>query len=209
MNNKQLYEIRLEDYSAPRYASAVKSYYGTKNDINNLICHLRNDDSIRARYSETIVAFETYDGTNLPVHNVAGQIVPILTSVQELSRLETRLTAPVWNFTACAGGIYPCRAKGVTLCQNLIHTDNGYERCLKAQILDLEICFQRFGWCRPNDVVWGFPGIVTWENEYHSLNLYVSQQHYGFDELEQATADVGNIHCINLGVMIANLLGEG
>ena len=209
MNNKQLYEIRLEDYSAPRYASAVKSYYGTKNDINNLICHLRNDDSIRARYSETIVAFETYDGTNLPVHNVAGQIVPILTSVQELSRLETRLTAPVWNFTECTGGIYPCRAEAVTVCQNLIRTDNGYERCLKAQVLNLEICFQRFGWCQPHDVIWGFPGIVTWDNDYHSLNLYVSQQHYGFDELEQATADVGDIHCINLGVLIADLLGEG
>lgn len=209
MEKKQLYEIRLEDYSARRYTAAVKSYYGTREDIDRLADHLRSDAGTRTRYMETIEAVENYDGANLPVHNVAGQIMPILTAVEELSRLETRLTNAVWNYTACTGGIYPCRAEAITLCQNLIRTDNGYERCLKAQIRDLEICFQRFGWCRPNEVGWGFPGIVTWENDCHTLNLFVSQQRYGFDEQEQAMADVGDIRRIDLGAIIADIVGEG
>ena len=54
MNEKQFYEIRLEDYSFPRYSSAIKSYYGTREDIDRLIAYLKDDDNLRVRYSETI-----------------------------------------------------------------------------------------------------------------------------------------------------------
>ncbi len=136
-------------------------------------------------------------------------INPILFPVREVCRFETRLMNPTWNFNAYNGGIYPCRADAVAVCQNLIRTENGYERCLKARVKGLEICFQRFGWSYSTDVVWGFPGIVTWDNDLHSLNLFVSQQQYGFNELAQATADVADIGRIDLAVMVADILGEG
>ncbi len=209
MNNKQFYEIQLEDYSSPRYTSAAKAYYGTWQDILALIDRLRQNEDTSARYSEIIEAVETYDKDNVPNHTVAGKIYPILFPVREVCRFETRLMNPTWNFNAYNGGIYPCRADAVAVCQNLIRTENGYERCLKARVKGLDICFQRFGWSYSTDVVWGFPGIVTWDNDLHSLNLFVSQQQYGFNELAQATADVADIGRIDLAVMVADILGEG
>ena len=209
MENKQLYEIRLEDYSLPRYASASKAYYGTWRDILAFTDRLRKSEDTSVRYCEIIDAVASYDKDNIPNHTVAGNTYPILVPVKEVCRFETRLTNPVWDFKAHYGSIYPCQAKAASVCQSLIRTNDGYERCLKARILGLQICFQRLGWSIPEDIAFGFPGIVSWENKIHSLNLFVSQQHYDWDELALATADVADISRIDLGVMVADILGEG
>lgn len=209
MNNKQLYEIRLEDYSFPRYASKVKSYFGARDDIDKLIAYLKDDDNLRVRYSETIEAAETYDGTNVPIHNVAGQMFPILISVQEVCRFETQLADQSWTHMTHDGQSYPCKAATVDICQNLIRTETGYERCFKARVSGLCVCFQGPGWARINNSIWGFPGVITWDDGDHTLNLFVSQAHYDFSELDAATADVGNVQKIDLSVISADILGEG
>ena len=100
MNNKQYYEINLEDYSFPRYASAVKSYFGTMDDIINLMVRLADNDWTRIRYQETIDAAEYYDLDPEITPPVAGQVMPILTPVQEICRFETQLTDQDWYYTA-------------------------------------------------------------------------------------------------------------
>lgn len=208
MNEKQFYEIRLEDYSFPRYSSAIKSYYGTREDIDRLIAHLKDDDNLRVRYSETIEAVESYDGTNVPVHSVAGQIFPILTPVEEVCRFETQLADQNWTYVNQQDEVYPCKASTVEVCQNLIRTENGYERCLKVKTFGICISYQGYGWVCPNGVIKGFPGTVTFHDNFrHSMNLFVSQAHYSVDEFAQAMADMVNTDRIDLTAIAADIVG--
>lgn len=209
MNNEKIYEITLEDYSFPRYASEVKSYYGTLDDIINLMVRLSDNDWTRTRYQETIEAAEYYDLDNEITHTVAGQVLPILTPVREICRFETRLNNQHWDYTTTGGVVYPCWAYEVEVCQSLIQTENGYERCLRATLSDLSFCHQSVGWLNVNNAIKGFPGVVTFDDNCHKLNLFVSQHHYEFDELDAATADVVNVNTINLAAIMADIIAEG
>ena len=55
---KQLYRIYLEDYSYPRSISMVKPYYGTMDEIINLMAYLSESMGTSMRYQETIGAVE-------------------------------------------------------------------------------------------------------------------------------------------------------
>lgn len=209
MNNEKIYEITLEDYSFPRYASAVKSYYGTMEDIINQMVRLSDNDWTRTRYQETIDAAEYYDLDDQITHTVAGQVLPILTPVQEVCRFETKLSNQRWEYMSYNGAVYPCWANEVDVCQSLIRTESGYERCLKATISGLNICHHGTGWITIGNLIKGFPGVVTWDGEHHNLNLFVSQAHYEFDELDTATSDVVDVSTIDLSAIMADILAEG
>ena len=210
MNKEKMYEIVLEDYSFPRHASALKSYYGTIEDMINLMVRLADNDWTRTRYQETIDAAEYYDLDDQITHTVAGQVLPVLTPVQEVCRFETHLSNQRWDYVAFSGAVYPCWAFEVDVCQSLIRTESGYERCLKATISGLSICHHGTGWTTPGSQIKGFPGIVTCDgDEHHTMNLFVSQYHYEFDELAMATADVVDVSRINLTAIMADILAEG
>lgn len=209
MNKKHLYEIRLEDYSFPRHSSAIKSYYGTWDDIGNLINHLNGDTNTRVRYRETIEGVQNYDEAQVPVHNVAGHILPVLTPVQEVSRFETQLTDQHWFYRAHGDEVYPCKADTLDICQILVHTGSDYVRCLRVQTYNLRICYHGLGWIHPNDMVKGFPGIITPEDNRHTMNLFAPLQHYTLDKLTQATADLTGISMTDLTVFSADMVGLG
>ena len=96
----------------------------------------------------------------------------------------------------------------VDVCQNLIRTENGYERCLKVNTFGVCISYQGHGWVCPNNVLKGFPGIVTFHDNFrHSMNLFVSQSHYSFDEFAQAMADTVNTDRIDLIALAADIVG--
>lgn len=169
MMNKEIFEIKLEDYRFPRYASAVKSYYGTMDDIVNLMVRLSDSDWTRTRYQETIDAAEFYDLDTEVTHIVAGQAFPILTPVEEVARFETQLTNRSWYYTAYNGAVYPCWAEKLDICQTLIRTGDGYQRCLKAFVSGLNICHHGTGWTTPGSAIKGFPGMVTFDGTSHSI----------------------------------------
>lgn len=209
MNNKQYYEINLEDYSFPRYASAVKSYYGTMDDVINLMVRLADNDWTRIRYQETIDAAEYYDLDPEITHTVAGQVLPILTPVEEIARFETKLTNRSWYYTAYNGVVYPCWAENLDVCQTLIRAGDGYRRCLRASVSGLNVCHHSIGWANPTDVIKGFPGMVSWDGEHHTMNMFVPQAHYDFEAQDQAIADVVNVSTVDLSAIMADILAEG
>ena len=208
MNDKQIYEISLEDYSFPRYMSITKSYFGTKNDITDLIDHLRSDGSIRTRYNETIDAFLNYEEDKIPVHSVAGRVFPILTPVQEISRFETKLEDHEWLYTTRNSEVYPFQADTVDICQILVRRKTDYVRCLRVQVSNLSICRHGMSWVCPGDGIYGFPGIITQDGERHSMRLFAPQQHYRLDSLARATADLADIKKLKLSIFSEDMLGE-
>ena len=58
--NEQYFEIQLEDYSIPEILPFPKKYYGTLNQIGELIKHLAADPATSIKYATTISAFEDY-----------------------------------------------------------------------------------------------------------------------------------------------------
>ena len=209
MMNQEMYEIKLEDYRYPRYTSAIRAYYGTMEDIINLMAYLSDNDCTRTRYRETIEAAEYYDQDPEIKHNVAGQLFPVLTQVVEVARFEIQFSTKNWSYTAHNGAVYPCCAENVYACQSLIRTEEGYQRCLRASASGLSICRASLGWICPNDAIMGFPGMVTWDGKHHTMNMSVPVAHYSFEQQDRAFADVTDINSIDLSVIVGDILAEG
>ena len=209
LEKKQIYEICLENYYYPRYASVTKSYYGTREDIDHLMAHLAQNPWTAMRYQETIAAVENYDLDNQTTHRIVGQEFPILTPVQEICRFETTLSDHKWNYKSYNGSVVACCAKQIHVCQILIQDGDGFERCLSASTEHLGICLHSPGWCYVNGILRGFPGIVTWDGDHtHKMHLFASQEHYTPDQLAQARADLTDPDRIDLSVLMADIFGE-
>ena len=210
LNREEIYEICLEDYTKPRYTSAIQTYYGTEDEIRDLMERLRNSTNGAAvRYSETIEAVEYYDLDNELTHTVAGQTLPILKPVEEVCRIETQINNQYWNYQTYEGAIIRCYASRVDVSQCLIATDSGYERCVKASFTGLGVHHHGIGWVNPCNHFKGFPGMVIFDGERATATLFASQMHYDPEELDAAMADTMDVTKIRPSVAVADILGEG
>ena len=206
---EQIFELTLEDYTKPRYMSATKSYYGTKAEIDALMDRLYEDSACRTRYQETAEAVKFYDLDDDLTHNVAGQTLPILTPVREISRAEAHLDSYSWNYTAFDGTVYPCRYSEVKAVQSVIETETGYEHCVQADIFGLQVHYPGIGWANLAASVHGFPKMVTYANGVHSMALAVSQEHYNPDELRSILSMIIYPDNIEPSLLVADIIGEG
>lgn len=210
LNREEIYEICLEDYTKPRYTSAIQTYYGTEDEIRNLMERLRNSTNGAAvRYNETIEAVEYYDLDNELTHTVAGQTLPILKPVEEVCRVETQINNQYWNYQTYEGSIIRCYASRVDVSQCLIATDSGYERCVKASFAGLGVHHHGVGWVNPCNHFKGFPGMIVFDGERATATLFASQMHYDPEELDVAMADTMDATKIRPSVAVADILGEG
>lgn len=205
----QIYELNLEDYSCPRYTSAIKPYYGTMDEIIEFMIRLENHPEAYSRYKETLDAAEYYDLDNDVTHTIAGQTLPILNPVEEISRLETIRQDARWEYKAYNGTLYPCYASEIEMRQSLVETKLGYELCVQANITGLLVCFPGIGWMCPNSFIRGFPGMVSFEDNTHHMALAVSQMHYEFDERDLAMADATNPNSVDPACLVADIIAEG
>ena len=115
----QIFELKLEDYSRPRYMSALKSYYGTMDNLIEFMVRLEDNPNTCTRYKDTLHAAEFFDLDNEVDHTIAGQTLPVFVPVKELSAIETVLHDPSWVYTTYSGAQYPCKPS-VSACSNLL-----------------------------------------------------------------------------------------
>lgn len=204
-----LFAITLEDYACPRYLPVTKSYYGSMDEMVDFMIRLEDNPATGARYKETLDAAEYYDLDNDMTHTVAGQTLPIFVPVVEVSRLETTRQDVRWEYKTYGGTVYPCYASKIEMRQSLIETPSGYELCVQANIIGLQVCYHGVGWLCPNGTIKGFPGMVTFGDNTHKMALAVSQYHYEFNEYDLAMADATNPYSVNLACLVADILAEG
>lgn len=210
LNREEIFEICLEDYTQPRYKSAIRTYYGTEDEIHNLMDRLANSATGAAvRYAETIEAVEYYDLDNEITHTVAGQTLPVLKPVEEICRCKNKITNQYWNYYTYEGSVVRCYASEIDVYQSLIATASGYERCVKASFAGLCVYHHGVGWVNPCNHFKGFPGMVTFDGERATAALFASQMHYEPDELDDAMADVMDVTKIRPSVAAGDILGEG
>ena len=121
LNREEIFEICLEDYTQPRYKSAIRTYYGTEAEIHGLMDRLASSTTGAAvRYNETIEAVDYYGLDDEITHTVAGQTLPVLKPVEEICRFEAQLSEKYWNYTTHDGVTIPCYASKLDICQCLI-----------------------------------------------------------------------------------------
>lgn len=210
LDREEIFEICLEDYTQPRYKSAIRTYYGTEEEICALMDRLRNSTTGAAvRYNETIEAVAYRDLDDEITHTVAGQTLPILKPVIEFCRYETQLCDMHWDYTTYEGAVIRCHADEINLCQSLIGAYGGFERCVKASLAGLRIYHPGVGWVDPSNHCKGFPGMVVFDGKYATTALFASQEHYEPEEFDAAMADVVDITKFRLSVVVADILGEG
>ena len=205
----QIFQLKLEDYSRPRYMSALKSYYGTMDDLIAFMIRLEDNPNTCTRYKDTLHAAEFFDLDNEVDHTIAGQTLPVFVPVKELSAIETVLHDPSWVYTTYSGAQYPCKASQIELRQTLIQTDTCFERSVQAGITGLQVCYPCIGWVCPNGNVKGFPGMITYDGNTYSMALAAAQAHYDFEEYDWAMRDAMNVSTVDLGFLVADILAEG
>ena len=205
----QIFELKLEDYSRPRYMSALRPYYGTMNEIIEFMIQLEDNPNTCTRYQETLDAAEYYDLDNELPHTIAGQTVTIFEPAAEISRLETTRCDVRWDYTAHSGSVYPCYASKIEMCQSLMETKSGYELCLRANITGLQVCYPGVGWIGLTGIAKGFPYMVTFADNTYQMALAAAQAHYEFSEYHLAMADALNPDSVNLSCLVADILAEG
>ena len=208
-NTKEIFEIKLEDYSRPRYDSSVCNYYGTYEEISELMTRVKNIDGAKTRYWDTIESVEYFGLDEEFVHIVAGQVFPILTPVHEVCRFNTTLLDQHWEYITHQGEKIPCYASRVDVLQSLITSENGYERCIRAKFSGLSIFRHGLGWVNPCNATVGFPGMVTWDGERHITSLLSSQMTYAPEDLQLAVNDTVDVSTISLAQAVADIIGEG
>lgn len=209
LNDQQMYCIHLEDYSYPRYAAVTRRYFGTMDDIKNLMERLSCYDGAQIRYKEMIDGINSYSVNKNVTHMVVGKEFQLLTPMSERCRQEFQLKNQEWTFKGFHETIYPMKASRVDVCQTLLEGENEICRCLKATFYDLCYCMHNGGWLFPDDYISGFPGMITYSgNNKHEMNLYACQQSYDLQDYDQAMKDMMNPSCINLSDVCVDLLGE-
>ena len=73
MKNKQFYRIRLTDYARPGFSSGWKDYYGTQEEIEELIIAIRNNKSIDNDVDGLYAALTKFkSGNKTCEHTAAG-----------------------------------------------------------------------------------------------------------------------------------------
>ena len=211
MLDLQYYEIQLEDYSLPRYASCTKPYYGTIEDMFRLADHLSEIPGAKNRYKETVDAIRAYSQDNNNAHSMANKVLPIFTPAEFICNFDFLLTDHSWTLNNQNGSVYPCYASKVYVSQTLLRMETRFVRCAKVMIEGFKYRQQQHGWTLPNNRIHGFPGIITYLEDYraHVTSLFIAQKHYGLSEEAVAKADTVNTDCFDLSKVISDIIGEG
>lgn len=208
LNNNPIYRIFLEDYSRPRWEAAAKPYYGTMDDIRNLMIYLSENEETRIRYGDLIDAVEWYDMDNDAVHTVAGREFPVLMPAEEVCGSEVLLEEQQGYYTGSSDAVYPVWADRVYIRQILLRMEDGLHRCVKASFEGFRLCSSGLGWICIRNSIKGFPGVVTWADNTHTMNLFVEQEVYDFDNQKLAMTDTMDTNMINLVGAIGDIMGE-
>lgn len=122
---------------------------------------------------------------------------------------EDFLENEAWVFRTHDGSIYHMHTSEAIVNQILVRDADHIYRFIRVRFTDLEVNLQGQGWVKVKDQVLGFPGIYTYENERHKMNLYICEEVYDEDEEEWAFRHVKDSARISLNNVTNDLIGEG
>jgi hypothetical protein len=178
--SKPYYVIQLEDYTLPSYLPFPKTYYGTLDQIRQLIYLLASEEWTREYYTSTISAMDSFDFGNLAaVHDVAGHMERLLTPVGELCRSAYLCGGAQWYYTDQYGCALPAKAELVDVEQVLLQDGDRYLRCGKFRFEGLSNAMPMNGWDLHDGYCEGLPNMGQYfEPGAIQMRLFVLEQEY-------------------------------
>lgn len=88
MKNKEFYKITLTDYAIPSFCSCGKDYYGTIEEVEDLINGNKKNNSIESDIEGLQAAFTEYKSGNIECeHTVAYSKAKFLTPVRLIAEM--------------------------------------------------------------------------------------------------------------------------
>jgi len=166
MNRKEaMYRINLEDCSAASFTSFSKPYYGSLDEIRELLTLIQNDPEMEGCCTEVLNAFfNLYEkGRRGVVHLVAYKEVPLLERVQILGKREFVVSDYHWEHINTWGCAYKMRCKSALISQFWVSRKNTFNRCLKVLFDGLE--YEGLdGWKAIGESFWGYPHMLKYES---------------------------------------------
>ena len=180
MNQEQYYSVRLAHTVYPDCTTVVKEYFGTLEQIRQLIYLLASEEWTREYYTSTISAMDSFDFGNLAaVHDVAGRKERLLTPVCELCRSAYLCGGAQWYYTDQYGCVLPAKAELVDVEQVLLQDGDRYLRCGKFRFEGLFNAMPLNGWTLRDGYCEGVSHIGQYfEPGAIQMRLFVLEQEY-------------------------------
>lgn len=176
--SKQLYRLRLDDYSAAAFTTFDKYYFGTLDMISEFINTLKADEDTSKKFHDLIAIHEEFVCGNKNVtHNVAYQESPYLVRTKVLGRDTSHLQKHSWEHLNTWRWIYDMHCDDATSEHIWISCRGEYFRCIKTTFANLQ--YQNtIGNFVPISSLWGHPGILKNEDIHLGNRLYVIEKRF-------------------------------
>lgn len=168
MKNKQFYRIRLTDYARPGFSSGWKDYYGTQEEIEELIIAIRNNKSIGNDVDGLYAVLTEFKSENKNCeHPVEYESSRFLTPVRLIGKSEHYEKSYKWKHVNIWHYPYYMRAKVAMFRQIIIKDGNDYIRAIKPEFEFLEYALdEAFRYSDKVGVMfWGFPEMIRYNDD--------------------------------------------
>ena len=170
-----MYGIRLEDYSSPRFEGKTTLYCGSKEEVERLLGNLEEKNWVKARYASMLQAFQH---PNQKQYSLFDKTYPTKHLLRMLYAQEDFFAGHIWEYNADDGSIYHLYAKQMIVSRILARDSEYIYRFIRARITDLEVNIQGRGWVKLKDQFQGFPGVYSFVDDQHIMNLYICNDVY-------------------------------
>ena len=197
MNMQQYYSIELDCMTRPDGELMIKEFFGTLEQIGELIGIIAADDWVSECYASTIRAWKQFQKGNLGVTHVVGsETKRLLTPVNELCRSKFLIDRPQWTYEDRYGCILRAAADMVDVEQVLLQDGNRLIRCARYWFEGLQNVESPKGWKLFAGNSRGIPYMVESDEEgIASLRLFVQEQLYA--EEKTALQDMQQMDKLN------------
>ena len=162
MNEKQYLRLILDDYSAASFTSFNKPYFGTWEEVRNLLNELDKNKRSEDSHKYLLDAFRAYEaGQTAVTYNCAYQEVPFLMPTQLLHSETVEMVNYEWEHLNTWHCPYNMRCDKVTSEHLWFECDGKWIRAFKSEFSFLRYQGPIGQWKLVGSMLWGFPGMLT------------------------------------------------
>ena len=220
---KQWYALQLEDYARPAFSSATKWYYGTLEEIRDLMKYLAHSKNRRKSHKDTLRAFQEFcAGKEDATHDAAYGKRLLMKRVTCIAETELELKDYIWEHLNIWRWPCPLKASHILVKQCIIWDGERYIRCIKPTFAELcdESIREKGKWDSMHGIgFWGFPGMLREKETVHSCSLYIEEMFYDkesnrrkikrYKTAEEAIQDIGDAETVSFLSVCDEIFGDG
>lgn len=196
----------------PSFCSGGKDYYGTIEEVEDLITAIKNNNSIERDFDGLQAAFNEYKSGNIDCeHAVAYSKAKFLTPVKLIAENELIVDKYKWKHINIWHCPYYMHA-GISHFKQVVLQDAGnYIRVIKPEFDELRYAIEEQSESQDKigGMFWGFPEMIKYDSRTKKTlsRLYLYEGRYS----DKATAcrDLDNAEKINLQSFCDDIFGDG